>query len=427
MIMMKKVFLAILPTLMVLSSCGAAPKENKEVFVEDTLAHEEIFGEPVQMVKETVERKPDGIDEFVESGRPSLGVQTATYESKFSIRFVAAVNIAQSDLGATTPVWTRTIFKADGSVAKKAEDFEVETVYTSLKNGESTMSIKDFNDANGTSYDYFAVYTILKIDLASRGDYFVNAYLTIGDKQSKVLATSINQNTQLTFDVNDSGVFGVKKTASGFSSFAKANQNKDGCWASFANVELAEGNSFVLVNRYIEESNRNNDFFAIYGFDKLRAGDTNWDGQHPNGFYEFTQDGSSQFSVCPSDHSYYFYVQNSTNNIQPKYSLSKVIKLDPGVWTSTGNPKIAIEISNTGFGSSAIYTMAKEENSNLYSYQIVNVPDDATLKFLRLNPENNQAWNWSNAESSLNTGNNTYTISGWGDQNAASPGSWGNN
>lgn len=248
MIMMKKVFLAILPTLMVLSSCGAAPKANKEIFVEDTLAHEEVFGESVQMVKETVERKPNGIDEFIESGRPSLGIQTATYQGKFSIRFVAAINIASGDLGATTPVWTRTIYKADGSVAKSSEGLNVQTVYTSLKNGESTISIQDFNDANGTNYDYFAVYTILNIDDSTRGDYFINAKLTVGDKESKVLATSVNQSKQLTFEDSSNGFFlggtfgGNKKEL--FADYPTRNENQ----ASFT-YNFAAGDSFYLVKR----------------------------------------------------------------------------------------------------------------------------------------------------------------------------------
>ena len=198
--MFRKIFLAVLPAIMVLSSCGAAPKADKDVFIEDTLAHEEIFGEPVQLQKENTARKPEGIDEYIATGRPSLGIQTATYQDKFSIRFVAAINIPANDLNSTVPVWTRTIYNANGSVKKSSQNLEANKVYTSLKNGDNTITIQQFNSENGTSYDYFAVYTILKIDLASSGDCFVNAYVTVGSQQSKVLATKVDQSQRLTFE-----------------------------------------------------------------------------------------------------------------------------------------------------------------------------------------------------------------------------------
>ena len=206
--MFKKLFLAVLPAIMVLSSCGAAPKADKNDFFskEDTLAHEEVFGEPAPLIKENVERKPEGIDEFVEADRPSLGIQTAVYQGKDSIRFVAAINISAGDFDSTIPVWTRTIYNADGSVKKSSTPFEAKKVYTSLKNGENTITIQQFNSANGTHYDYFSVYTILNINSGNEA-CFINAYVTVGSLKSKVLSTNVGGTKRLTFENTQTGYF----------------------------------------------------------------------------------------------------------------------------------------------------------------------------------------------------------------------------
>ena len=435
---MKKriLLLAIIPALAALSGCNSisAQKETgADLFIEDTLAHDEVF-EKVVFKKPDVRRLSP-----VVSSTPAIAIQTANESAGYiSIRFVAAVKIT-GGLTDATAVWTRTMFQSDGHVkeGKERDEKPCTSAYTSLADSgeaDGVLTIDEFN--NGvTDYTHFVVYTMRNIPISGENDasdYYLNAYLTLndgGETTSKVVATTVDQKTRLAFGAGKAGCFGVKKSASsGFTTFDKAEGNKANHWASFANISLNEGDSFVLVNRAVD-ANKSNDFFAVYGYERLRARDNAYEG-HPYGFYGFRQEGESQFSVCPENNKYYFYVENETNRIEPKYSLTKTIKLNPGVWDSTGSPWYAVNITNTGLGQDGWYRMTK--NNSLYECTIINVPDDASIIFCRMNPNSSDLnwdnkWNQSKDLSALDTGNNTFTISDWNsDVPGKSSGSWGN-
>ena len=114
---MKKLLLVVLPALMVLAGCSAPVKAEKESFVEDTLAHEEVFGGPEFQQKEHVLRTVSGVDTLDASAKPSIGVQTNDeLDDGFAIRFVSAVRIEDGDLASANLYWTRAIFGADHRV-----------------------------------------------------------------------------------------------------------------------------------------------------------------------------------------------------------------------------------------------------------------------------------------------------------------------
>lgn len=422
--MKKKLILAIVPALLSLASCSNVKKEivqnNANLFVEDTLAHEEIFGDVEQPVLATV-RKLAPIDSSV----PAIAIQTKTDgvgdSAKISIRFVAAVRITGT-LSDATAVWTRTMYGADGHAFKQRANKACAKAYTSINDNGASLDIGAFNTANGgTNYTHFVVYSMLNIPTAGVNDasnYYLNAYLTLNDggaTTSKVVATKVDQSTKLSFNVSDTSYFGVKKTATGYVTFDRAETPKSGNHASFDNIVVNSGESFVIVNNWVDNEHPENDFFEVHGYSSIE------------GNRGFTQVGESQFAQSTSDSPYYFYLSSTSNNkIYINKSISKTLTLNPGVW-SADNPNYELYVGdNDGHGTTHWYDLSG--SGSAYSVSVSNIPDAAVLIFCRMNPSGTAhdwsgKWNQTNDLSIADTGNNTYTISGWGGEK--SPGSWG--
>ena len=438
--MKRKCLLTLLPALLVLVSCNNAPKvepkNDLDNIVEDTLAHDEIFG------KVGLGRQNIGTRKMVtiEKSAPAIGIQAKEDGDNISIRFVAAVDFG-STVEAATAKWYRTMFGTDGHVLGGRIEAEkaCAKAYTSLADEselDGELTIDEFN--NGvTSYTHFVVYTMTGIPKSTYANCYLTAYLSVdvdgagaGEPvTSKVVATTVDQKTRFSFNTTDLGCFGVKLTGAGCESFYKDANTKSGYWATFVNVAMDGGDSFLLANRSIAVD-RNDDFFAVYGFDRLREGDHAYEG-HPNGYYEFTQLGTSQFSVCPNDNSkYYFYVENDTNHIVPKYSITKTVELVLGSDWKSAHARYAVWISDAGFGTETWNPMTTVTLDERYSYQLTNVPDCATFIFVRLNPGNDDLnwnsgvkWNQSTDCNPLSTGNNVYTTTGWDGAGAWGPAS----
>ena len=304
--MKKRLLFTILTALMVLPGCNAKLQKENFKFIEDTDAHEEIFGEAEQLKLEEVKEAPT----FLTVSEPAIGVQSQISGDNIHIRFVAAVQIG-GKLSDAPAVWKRRMFNSDGSIWKdEGEGQPCDKVYTSLKNGGSTLTIADFNTAHGTSYNYFVVYTMLNIPKETYKNCYLNAYVTVNDGESlnsKVLATTVDQKTQLSFELSKdkTGYFGVKKTVSaGQASFSTFDANEHalaGNYARFVNVSLNKDESFVLVNSA-------DDYFAVHGYEKVHLGDTSDE--------TFDKDGDSDFAVALANGSHFFYLSSggSTQN-----------------------------------------------------------------------------------------------------------------
>ena len=438
---MKKVFLlALLPAVLALSSCQAVQKTKTNVsldsIVEDTEAHEEIFR------KVDFEKTDLGVRKLstIEESAPAIGIQskidTVEAVDYISIRFVAAVDFGSS-LEPATAKWYRTMFGTDGHVLGGRIETEkaCSKAYTSLydeSEDDDELTIAEYNSRHSTTYTHFVVYTMTGIPKVANASCYLTAYLSVdldgegpGEAvTSKVVATTVDQKTQFSFNKNDTGCFGVKLTGGGCETFNKAGSTKEGFWATFANVNMDGGDAFLLANRGIDLGNRNNDFFAVYGYERLRAYDGAYEG-HSNGFYNFTQLGTSQFSVCPEDmQKYYFYVENDTNRIMPKYSVTKTVTLNPGVWAAD-NPNYELYVSDyDGFGTNHWYDLSG--SGSAYSISLSNIPDCAVLIFCRMNPSGTaHSWDgkWDQTVDLSILGGSNYSISGWGTGNIAT-GSW---
>ena len=303
--MKKKLLFAVLTTLMVLPGCGAKAQKSDLKIIEDTDAHEEIFGEVEQLQLDNVRNVPV----FMDNAEPAIGVQSQDAAGgKIHVRFVAAIKI-DGDLASATAVWTRKMFY-DGAagenshkVFKEAANKESKKIYSSLKNGDDILTIASYNSSHSSSYTGFVVYTMLNIPKSTYKDYFLNAYVTVNDedtKISRVLATTVDQKTQLSFDYgkNETGYFGVKKVVSEgvatFTTFDKATDSL-GNYARFTNVSLNKDESFVLVNSA-------SDYFAVHGYNKTHAADSSDS--------NFNQDGTSLFAKAKATASHYLYLSS---------------------------------------------------------------------------------------------------------------------
>lgn len=228
--MKKKFLLAIIPALLALSSCAAgASKTKNDIFLEDTLAHEEIFGdvEEVGYVKTLTPLKdPDPVNPLEE---PTIGVQYQPRYEKvadsgewyYSIRFVAAITSLSVDAQ-----WTRGVSNTNSEQLKPVgtnATLIATTAYERVNdNGvittASSVALKRDAEPDTYPYHYFVVYTLRDIP-ETYADCFAVAYLTITDgvntTVSKAVAARIAGGHEFSFAANKSGGYFMAGTIGG--------------------------------------------------------------------------------------------------------------------------------------------------------------------------------------------------------------------
>ena len=349
--MKKKLLLGLLPALLVLSSCQAAPKVSPKAsldnIIEDTEAHDEIFGESKLVGDLRVRKTYDGEVEVPEEGEPSalsLGIQTKINDKgtvdesddEISIRFVGAIKVEdensdslvnEEDLALTSAAWVRTIFKDDGTVSKASAIKECSKAYTSLaapndieNDGvdDNILTIEEFNAGKtGRAYTHFVVFTLLDIPLATYGNYYVVVDLATNEGEanpnySMELATTIDQITQFTFVpyINahplNNHYFAVKQTATGFETIDAEETPGSGNLAKFETLALNSGENFVVVHRVVHELGSSDDIFEVIGYDFLvrnnpdfgRVGDSDLLSVTHNGTYNiFFKSASEKIEI----------------------------------------------------------------------------------------------------------------------------------
>ena len=381
--MKKKLLLAVLPALMVLSSCSAGPRVEKNTFVEDTLAHEEIFGDSALQQRNQPLRTVSDVDSYVDSEKPSIGIQTNDeLADGFAIRFVSAIKIDDDDLGDANISWVRSIFYANHRVKKSEESIPVENLYTSIASNGGAVNIEKFNQDNHTSYDYFAVYTIRGINKTNDAKCVINANLVVNGVSSKVLSTTVDQVTQFTFNNTDTGYFGVRKTASGFETFYQ-DANPDGNHARFLNIPIEKDESFIIVNRA-------SDWFEIHGYDKTHLAD--------NGDNNFGADAMEPFAKAKlSLLSYSLFLSKGDDT--PNYIYSnRVVQffLVPNDNWHNDSARFALNVVVDN-GSDQWFSMNQVGSENLYVCNVPfsNIDGFGRLIFCRMNPASDTN-NWDN-------------------------------
>lgn len=256
--MKKNILIALVPALLVLSSCQAGPKvKEKEIMVEDTLAHEEIFGQgEAKMLDRGIRRLAP-----VDSAGPSIGIQTFDDGVNMNIRFVAAVKLTGS-LAGSTAVWTRTMYEDDGDVYKVAAEKTSVKAYTSIKDGGSDLAIETFNESFEPHADYthFVVYSMLNIPKAEYGNYYLNASLSInGAAAAKVVATSVNQNKQVSFAPAQEGYF-LDGTIGGVPNTTLASVSPSGDDVARFSSALVANDAFYICYNHTDATPANSKF-----------------------------------------------------------------------------------------------------------------------------------------------------------------------
>ena len=192
--MNKNLFLFALPILMSLSACSNVKSIPVSYMIEDTLAHEEIFGD-LDDTPFSKKLEPNKALSESELYSPLISFQhKQNNDGTYSVRFIATIESKSMDV-----VWTRSVHDLNGSTTngKVKATKQVETVYESLNDGGVrtwATEIAEKDDDLGTKpFNYFAVYCLLNIP-NSVSDYYIDAYVTVmlGDTSKNSCVGSAN-------------------------------------------------------------------------------------------------------------------------------------------------------------------------------------------------------------------------------------------
>ena len=200
--MNKKLLLLALPALMVVSSCTYMEHATKvDLFKEDTVANEQLFGELLPNRLGVPDVDPG--DDPTWTKAPKVGVQFKSYtESEvnyLAVRFVAAIQ----DTEGMTATWSRAVSEKDSNQIKPMAHDKVSSVkYDVLINGGSPKEAT----TEGTGYDKYVVYSIYNIPVAQDESY-VAAYLTLSkdgeeDVVSKVVVSQLDGSNYFAFGMD---------------------------------------------------------------------------------------------------------------------------------------------------------------------------------------------------------------------------------
>lgn len=260
--MKKTLLIAILPALLLSTGCSVQPSKNAlRDIKEDTLAHENVFGE--------IKLKPSKLGEPGSDWKlePKVGVQHASYvveeTTYYAVRYVAAISGLEEGVTAS---WTRAVSGKDASILKTQQGNHLSTVeYDTLNNGGTPINAVD----EGDGYNKYIVYTIYDIP-ANQKDSFVMAYLTLSKSEeevtSKAVATRLGGTYAFTFDVSTRGYF-LGGEIQGNDVYLPNAEIDEHSYAIFENMDLDRDDYFGVFSYTGEE-------FKYYGFSSFYTSST---------------------------------------------------------------------------------------------------------------------------------------------------------
>ena len=361
--------LVLLPAILILSSCQAAPKVNnqnnlkEDTFIEDSLAHDEIFGN--EFVGRKIAPKKLGDDPVSHPDSDSaIGVQTLVdnkdnadpSDDTISFRFVAPVAFGEGELGNTRAVWTRTVSSPDGtSYPMDTDTYECAEAYTQLREGSGVYTIAQFNEAQepDTNYTHFVVYTLRNIPLATYANYYISAYLTLSGEDgvnqvSKAIVSTVNPAiyqaaySPLLGNFFITGTFGG--TPNRILATSTRTSDEDANKATFEGLSLAKNDKFVI-----------NEFYNTKLYVKNVAKFT---GENNHSGYYFVDDSDEMKTNFNGSYNLYLTKDDqiyttASNVVRPLYVSLK----DVSWWTGDG-AWTAICVFNNSTSVSAWYKMS---------------------------------------------------------------------
>ena len=213
--MKKRFLLALLPAMMALAACSGIQSSPKQanLMVEDTLAHEEVFGaaDELRVTKMNPQRIEFAAD-FIKMGYQIHFDEggEGTADDKISIRFVAAIK--DSNVRA---YWHRGFAQPNGyeGANTKGETWrfklndgvvnESQKIYSTLTDGGTP--IEAGVEGEYAAYEGFIIYTLLNIPYETYKDSYLGAFVEVVDpdngentQKGKFLAVKVEKNTAYT-------------------------------------------------------------------------------------------------------------------------------------------------------------------------------------------------------------------------------------
>ena len=380
---MKKKFLlaAVLPALMVLSSCTSLRAAGTVVkdpgILEDTLAHEEIFGGVAEELK--LDAPYRAIDSM---SKPVTGVQYKEQDDgKFAIRYVAAI----TDYVGVEATWTRGVCYYYGNQYKTFEEKPCEKAYTAISAEEGV----ELPSIAGPEYNYFVVYTLRNIP-ADQLDSYLFAYLTIkkGESEDRSLAriSRLGEGNTFTIDTETtSGYFLQGYIREQYRIVPVATMESGDNYAQQEDLSFNANDRFGLF-KYQPAEPEKDEHFQCFGYNQLRRGapflsrvsESNYMKAPAAGTYKLYLTKSNEMHiVVPSDAKasgkFYFKPGSSWTSASPRYALY--------VFNDEAKTNDWISLSSVGSG--------------IYSCNAFSAVTWPNCILVRMNP-GNQTNNWEN-------------------------------
>ena len=377
--MKNKSLLMIIPALMVLSACaGAGPKQEalqlEPEMVEDTLAHEELFGQGGKAVKLTPYKDPDPSDPSLK--KPVVGVQYKEEDDgKFAIRYVAA--IAALDVEAT---WTRGICNKAGNQQQTADqklvNKEVTTAYTAVSADNGSGDTYTTPASVGEGFNYFVVYTLREVP-AAQLDSYLFAYLTLekGGNSVKSLAriSRISGGNTFTFDTDSGLSYFIQGTINGTADQIAAIDGvpSEDNWAQKEDLALATNDQFGLF-KY------GGDHFQCFGYDQLRRG------------AQFLPKVDNKNYIKASGAGTYKLYLTKTNEIHivapDSAKASAKLYFKPGTSWTAASPRYALYVYNDSTSTNAWIDLVEVGTTGIYSCDEFSAVTWPNCIFCRMDP-----------------------------------------
>ena len=390
--MNKKLLLVTLPILLAMTGCQSArindQPENKALvadMVEDTLAHEDVFGG----AEDTHIFKANPSKATLADSAVKIGCQIqfdnknteSTADDTISIRFLAAL----AD-GNVTAVWHRGLARSNGfegyNVGTEQEQnwkykFSGETnptnltsnvQYDALNNGGSRIVA---NQGDYVGYECFVIYTLRNIPYEQFKDSYLAAYVTLGSNNSKALAVKIEKDgdypkNSFSFDPTITGHFlegtiGGKLYDGGSNGLYRESGNTpSGNYAWYEKISLLSSDSF---GSFYYGADGHFQFFGYSDF--FNTASSRFDESSPSGYASPKVEGKYNLYISSStenhifaDKLYYvtFYVDTTKlDNWSPSASGYFIHAYGTEDYTGT-------------WGSATMSLVAGEEH--LYSYEL---------------------------------------------------------
>ena len=381
--MKKKLLLIALPALMVLSGCSNALVEqpaldnDANIMLEDTLAHEELFGEAKLAPKKLGEPNEDPVGNPGWTKMPKIGVQFKSYQKAetdyYAVRYVAAID----DTAGMTATWTRGVSEKNSNPIKAMSGGHVSSVkYDELNSGSAPVT------AASEGFEKYIVYTMYDIP-AAQDESYIAAYLTLSDSNpehadvvSKAVVAQIDGSNCFSIASNTDDYF-IQGTIDGVSDIVLLDD------------PLTDTNHAQYRGSFGADDN--------FGVFKFSSTDFRFFGNGSKAYEHFYMVGDNSvhdnYTKVRLSGEYTLYVNGEDNfGIEPEEVLLDLY-LDTGVWDTGNTERYAIyTVDNDSW-----IDMVAVTDQKLYKFHDFNVALHPVFILCRMNGDGaHNENNWEN-------------------------------